>query len=163
MTVKAKLSDIIEALEYPDDWRCYLDRNTGSVITITENEAPYVDLDGDSEIDEESGEDLEDLPAWQRTSIQEVQRALESADLLPLPSKFDVHEWDIMRRFSQAQSEPARSDLLDAIHGRGAFRSFRREIDRHELREEWFSFRGATLKEIAIEWLDEHAIDYTDA
>jgi hypothetical protein len=54
----------------------------------------------------------------------------------------DVHEWDIMRRFSQSEDEPVRN-FLDAIHGRGAFRVFRRTPEEIELRDEWFAYREA--------------------
>src|SRR5688572_16973161 len=118
-----KLEKVLEALEYREEWQCYLERNTGEVIAITENEAPYIEGYGNGE---EQEEDIADLPQWQRESILQVRRALESADLVSLPSKFDVHEWDIMRRFSVSQPEPARGDLLDAIDGGGAFRVFRR-------------------------------------
>lgn len=37
-----------------------------------------------------------------------------------LPSKYDVHEWAIMEKFSYEQrSETVRQDLLNAIHGAG--------------------------------------------
>src|SRR5207248_3152956 len=45
---------------------------------------------------------------------------------LQLPTKFDVHEWAVMRDFSYSvQSDTIREDLLNAIHGTGAFRHFK--------------------------------------
>lgn len=145
-------------MEYPEEWQCYLDRNTGEIISITENEAPYIEGYGDGE-DEE---DIAGIPQWQRDSILEVRRALESADLLALPSKFDLHEWDIMRRFSSSHPEPERGYLLDAIHGRGAFRSFRRTLELLELRDEWFRFREDALRQFATDWLNENSIAFTE-
>jgi hypothetical protein len=115
----------------------------------------YGDDDGDEE-------DIADLPQWQRDSILEVRRALESADLVPLPGKFDLHEWDLMRRFSDSQTELARVDLLDAIHGRGAFRAFRRTLDVLDLRDEWFRFRKDAVRQFAIDWLNENSIAFTE-
>jgi hypothetical protein len=157
MGVIVKLEKVIEALEYPEEWQCYLDRNTGEVISITDNEAPYIESYGDGE----GEEDIADLPQWQRDSILEVRRALESADLLALPSKFDLHEWDIMHRFSSSQPEPARGRLMDAIRGRGAFRSFRRTLELLELRDEWFRFREDALRQFATDWLNENDIAFT--
>ncbi len=151
--VLVKLADILDALEYPEDWECFLDRNTGKVIATTENEQPYLE-------DEEA--DLDELPEWQRQTVLEVRQALGSADLLPLPDKFDLHEWDIMRRFASAQEEPARTELLDAIHGAGAFRMFRRTTDRLGLRDAWFSYRDETIKEFARDWLQENGIAFVE-
>ncbi len=138
-----KLKDIVEALDSPEEWECFLDRGTGEIVIVTENEAPYVD---------ESSE-FEDLPEWQQKSIRRVRNALDAGDLIELPSKFDIHEWDIMRRFAEAQSAAERDELLDAIHGKGAFRLFRAVLARLGLREDWYRFRTQALEMIARDWL----------
>ncbi|MFW6201082.1 MAG: UPF0158 family protein [Gemmatimonadota bacterium] len=154
MSTPVKLSRIVEALDYPDDWQCFLDRSTGKVVTITEDERPYLDGEGDDEFG--------DLPEWHREIVGEVRRALESGDLVELPNRFDVHEWDVMRRFSSSRSDPARGELLDAIHGRGAFRLFRRTIERLGLREAWFEYRTDALRVIARDWLEENEIEFVE-
>jgi hypothetical protein len=153
MSARVRLVRIIEALDYPADWECFVDRNSGEVITITEDEAPYVESDED---------DLADLPDWERTSIVDLRRALKSADLVPLPGRFDLDEWDIMRQFSDSRTEPERSELLDAIHGSGAFRRFRRTIHDLDLRDTWFGYRSEALKEIAREWLTEIGMSFVE-
>ncbi|MGD2071287.1 MAG: hypothetical protein PVI57_21640 [Gemmatimonadota bacterium] len=81
--VAAMLDDILEALEYPEDWDVFLDRRTGRIVTVTENERPYLD-----------GEDLdlevEALPDWLRSSVEDVRSVLETGDLVRLPDRFDV-------------------------------------------------------------------------
>lgn len=148
-----KLSDVLEALEYPEDWECYLDRKTGKIVVISENERPHLE-DGEAE--------LQDLPDWLRDSIREVQQARDHGDLVQLPGKFDVHEWGIMRRFVDEQEETARRELLEAIHGSGAFRLFRMTNERLGLREAWFGYRDEALKEIARQWLREHEIEFSE-
>jgi hypothetical protein len=75
---------------------------------------------------------------------------LESTDWLGLPTKFEVHEWEIMNRFAQALSAPAqREEVLDAIHGSGAFRQFKNTIRRLRLEDTWFSFRGSAFEDMA--------------
>lgn len=157
MGVVVNIDKILEALEHPEDWECFLDRNTGQVIAVTDNEAAYVEGGEEGE-----DADIADLPDWQRESIIEVRRALKSADLVPLPSKFDVHEWGIMRRFSDSRPEPDRTELMDAIHGGGAFRAFRRTLDVLDLRDEWFRYRDDALKDIARDWLNEHGIAFSE-
>lgn len=156
MGIIVRLEKIVEAMEYPEDWECYLDRNSGEIITVTENEAPYIEGGEEGE-----DADISDLPEWQRESIADVRRALQSADLVPLPDRFDIHEWSIMRRFADSQSESDRRELLDAIHGRGAFRAFRSALDRLGLRDEWYSYRDEVLEQIASDWLNEHGIRFT--
>lgn len=155
MATSVKLSDILEAMEYPEDWDSFLDRNTGTVIAITDNERPYVE-DGEEE-------DIDDLPAWQRESVLEVRRALEEADLVRLPSKFDIHEWGIMRQFADSLGDSERAEVLGAIHGAGAFRMFRRTIERLGLRDAWLTYRNDAFKSIALDWLTENRISFTEA
>ena len=45
---------------------------------------------------------------------------LNSEDWLELPTTYDIHEWEIMRDFSDAvDDERLRNELLDAVHGKG--------------------------------------------
>jgi hypothetical protein len=155
MGVIVDVAKITEALEHPDGWQCFLDRNTGNVIIITEDDAPYIEGFGEYETDDE---DFATLPEWQRESIIDVRSALKTADLIPLPDKFDFHEWEVMRRFAGSQAEPARGDLLHAIHGAGAFRQFRRSLEDLDLRDEWFRFRDNALRQFAIDWLNENGV-----
>ena len=69
-----------------------------------------------------------------REDLPKVREALESGRFLSLPTKFDVHDWGIMEEFAQEQeNESVRAELLDAIHGSGAFRLFKSTI--HRLRD----------------------------
>jgi hypothetical protein len=59
--------------------------------------------------------------------------------LVSLPDAFEIHEWAIMERFSSRKASAAhRDELLDSIHGAGAFRSFRRAIRRLGIEDDWF-------------------------
>jgi hypothetical protein len=90
-----------------------------------------------------------------------VRVALESDDFLALPDKFEIHEWAIMERFANSQVDEARRDeLLDAIHGAGAFRSFRSAVRRLRFEQEWFSFRQSAFEGIALRWLEAHGISF---
>lgn len=87
---------------------------------------------------------------------------LDSEDYLPLPSKFDIHEYEIMQRFCcSIQDEELSNELLYQIRGAGAFRRFKDAIHRHGITEAWYRFRQAALEEIAIWWLEKHEIPYT--
>lgn len=147
------LRDIVEAIEMQsDESESYLDPATGEIVLVTEEERHLA---------EESRADDPNLPEWQRQLIPKVRQALESDHLLCLPDRRDIHEWEIMRRFSDAQEdEHVGRALHDAIHGAGAFRIFKGTIRRLGIEEAWYQFRATALEEIARDWLEEHKLPY---
>jgi hypothetical protein len=151
MATIISLREVIEAMEITsDDCVSYLDQDTGEIITVTEEQRHLAE-----------DESLEDIPEWQREMLPKIRVALESDRFLELPDRFDIHEWSIMDEFSQAQdSERIRQELLDAIHGAGAFRTFRSAIRRLGLEQSWYQFREEALAEIARNWLEEHKLPY---
>lgn len=151
MAVVISLSEVVEAIELQtDESISYLDPDTGKIVFVTDEMQRMV----------EEGT-FDNIPEWMRKALPEVREALESGRCLPLPSKFDVHEWAIMDRFSRAQeNDRVREELLDAIHGAGAFRMFRSTIRRLGIEQAWFQFRDRVMEEIAREWLEEHNLPY---
>jgi hypothetical protein len=76
-----------------------------------------------------------------------------------LPTKFDIHEWSIMEEFANAvESERISTELVNALHGKGAFRYFKDTLRRHRIEKEWYAFHDEALREIAIEWCEENQI-----
>jgi hypothetical protein len=151
MATVISLREVIEAMEITgDDCVSYLDPETGEIITVTEEERHLAE-----------DESLEDVPEWQREMLPKIRAALESDRFLELPDRFDIHEWSIMDAFSRAQgSEQTQQELLDAIHGAGAFRTFRSTIRRLGMEQNWYKFREEALAEIARNWLEEHELSY---
>jgi hypothetical protein len=123
---------------------------TGEIVTVTDEDRRRPLEDGDL--------DAEDLPEWQQETLPKMREALESGDFFSLPDKFEIHEWAMMERFSSSQARAARrNELLDAIHGAGAFRSFRIAIRRLGIEHDWFRFRQSEFEEIAKDWLKASA------
>lgn len=153
MAAVISLREVIEALEMQsDDCVSYLDPDTGEIITVTLEER---------ELAEETEESLEDVPEWQRQMLPKVRAVLASDRCLQLPDRFEIHEWSIMDEFAQTRdSERMREELLDAIHGAGAFRMFRSTIRRLGIENSWYKFREEALAEIARNWLEEHKLPY---
>ena len=145
------LSDIVDALEMQiDEAYSFLDLDTGQVETVSG------DLLRDAE--EDAGEEP-DLPDWQKEEWDIAKRIVSTDRFLKLPGKFDVPEWEIMQDFSLAvTSERIREDLLGAIHGKGAFRYFKDTVRRHRIESDWFTFRSEALRQIALDWCEEHDI-----
>jgi hypothetical protein len=76
-----------------------------------------------------------------------------SGRFLKLPTKFEVNDWSIMQEFSSSvESDRIREDLERAIHGSDAFRYFKDTIRRHGIEQDWFAFRQAALRKIAVDW-----------
>jgi len=150
MAAVVSLKDVVDAMDLPnDEWTSYLNLKTGEIVTATDADRDLVEDD-----------DLEqDLPDWQRERVAKAREALASGDFAALPDKFEIHEWAMMERFSSSQASNAcREELLDAIHGRGAFRSFRSAIRRLHIEDDWFRFRRSAFEEIAKDWLRAHDV-----
>ena len=153
MPATVRLTDIVDALEMQfDESPSFLDLDSGQVETVS------VDLLREAE---ESGDDDEapDLPEWQQQEWDIAKRIVFTDRFRRLPTKFDVHEWAIMEEFSlEVKSDEVREDLLRAIYGAGAFRMFKDTIRRHRIEAAWFAFRAEALRQIAVDWCEEHDI-----
>lgn len=154
MPVTVKLEAVVEALDLPREWESFLDPETGEIVSLTDDDRYAMELDA---------EEFDELPDWQRESVARIRRVLDSGRALRLPDAFDVHEWEIMRRFSSFREDPdTRAELLDAIHGRGAFRLFKTTLARLGLRDEWYAYRDNALRDIARDWLEVHEIPFQE-
>jgi hypothetical protein len=155
MVLPVNLQDVVAEMDaLSDEHTAYINRKTGELITITDEEVRLV----------EESESEDDLPDWQAETMPKVREVLSSPDFIPLPDKFEIDEWTIMRHFAESQSNPEhREDLLSAIRGRGAFRLFKSLLPRLNLREEWFRFRAEALEQIASDFLEVNGVPYTPA
>ena len=151
MNVVLSLRDVVDAIELQsNEGSAYLNPETGEIVQVSEDEIALV----------EEGVADEDLPQWQREAMPKIREALESDRFLVLPDRFEVHEWAIMERFSQAQNPRAQQILAGAIHGSGAFRHFRGAVERLGLLDAWYRYRGEAIEQIARDWLEEHKLTY---
>lgn len=152
MPVVVSVRDVVNEMDaITDEATAYLNRKTGELYTVTDEEVHLV----------EDEDDPEELPAWQRETLPKVRDVLDSEDWLALPTKFDIHEYAIMDEFCRSIDDlQLREELLNAIRGQGAFRYFKDTIHRHGVQDEWYRYREGALEKIAIEWLEEHEIAY---
>ena len=159
MLLKVKLGDIIEVLEEAtDEARFYLDRETGQVHLLTDEMFSLA---------EHKNTVLETLPEWEREPVK-LARQIKKDDergtrlrYLALPDQFEIHEWALMEQFTRTLEDPvAGKQLQRSIHGAGAFRRFKILLDEFNLWDAWNRFRQAELREIAIDWCEEHGIEW---
>jgi len=136
-----------------DEGTSYLNTTTGEVVYVTTEELRAA----------EEEQPLEDFPEWQHDAIRIAKDIVETDHYLPLPDRFEIHEYSIMERFClSVDDEDIRDDLCDAIRGRGAFRRFKDRIQAYGIAEDWYRYRDEALREIAMAWCEEHGISYTE-
>ena len=154
MAVTVKLKDISEGLEFQsDEGSAHLNTATGEVVYTTDYELRAAE--------DETPRDH--LPAWQIEALRTAKDMLETDHYLPLPTKFDIHEYRIMERFCRSvDNDDMRDDLCNAIRGRGAFRYFKDTIYEYGIADDWYRYRDEALRDIAIAWCEEHGIQYTE-
>ena len=150
MSITVSLRDVVDEMQMlSDESTVYLNRKTGELITITQEEWDTLERDPET------------LADWEREDLSKLREIDESEDYLALPSQFDIHEYSIMERFCQGiEDDQQRVDLLNAIRGSGAFRYFKDTIHRFGIQDDWYRFRDEALERIAADWLDDHQIRY---
>ncbi len=145
------LRDVVMAMDMGDGWTAYLNRYTYELVPITESDLELTDL----------GEENADLMEAQREEVSRAREVVESEDFLELPSRFEIHEYSIMERFSRGvEDEALRDALLRALHGRGAFRCFKDVVHERGSAPTWYAFREGALEQIATDWLEANGIAY---
>ena len=154
MAVVVSLRDFVDEMQvFSDEQHAYLNKITGELTTITNDDIAVI----------ENGDDWSDYPEWQQSVFENTKKVLSSDDYLELPSRFDIHEYEIMERFClSVPDEKVRNVLLSKIRGSGAFRRFKDTLYRYGIEEDWFRFKDEAYKEIAISWLESKGFDFTD-
>ena len=152
MAAIVSLRDVIEVMDLSsDEATTYINRKTGEIVTLTDEIVAMA----------EDPDDAAEAAEWQKDLLPKAREVAASEDFIPLPGKFEIHEWSIMERFARSLPDAAVRDELDAaVHGRGAFRRFKDAVHRLGIADEWYRFREAALEEIAIGFLEANGIAY---
>jgi hypothetical protein len=152
MSLPVSLDDVARELDgLMEEATAFINRQTGEITTVSDDDMSLVE----DELQEE------DLPDWQLEMLPTLREIVSGENWLALPDKFDIHDWEIMRKFADSVADHERSkDLHRAIHGRGAFRMFRAVVEDAGVREEWFAFKHQAFREIARLALEELGIPY---
>lgn len=151
--MKVKLEQIIEGMEMQsEEHRSYLNRETGEVVYVSQEALRIAEDD----------EDDEHLPEWQQ---EEIETAIDIVETFgkyePLPSSFDINEYEMIEAFSFSVSDDKKREiLLNSIRGKGAFRRFKDNVERLGIVHEWYDYRDQCYKDIAIEFCESRNIDY---
>jgi hypothetical protein len=152
MSIEVYLQEVVDEMDtQTDECRAYLNCKTGELYTVTVDDLRMLEDDPDPNT----------LPDWQRESFTKASEIFDSEDWQALPTKFDIHEYQIMGEFClDFGNSFIRAQLLGGIRGSGAFRRFKATLRQYGIEEEWYQYRDKAYEKIAIEWLDEHGIRY---
>lgn len=147
------LRAVVDEMEILNDsFHAYLNKRTGELVTVSDEELGAADRE----------DDLDAYPEWQRDQIRLAQAILETDDYLALPDEYDIDKYRIMERFCCSVEDQRLSDeLCSLIRGSGAFRRFKDAIHRHGIADDWYRYRDEALEGIAVDWLEANGIEYT--
>ncbi|MGO9137866.1 MAG: UPF0158 family protein [Syntrophales bacterium] len=153
MKAIVSIKDVVNEIDVlSDEHSAFLNRHTGELVTLSNEEISAAEED----------DNIDEYPEWQRDMIIKAKEVINSDDYLPLPSKFEIHEYHIIEEFCHSVvDDKIRGDLLRKIRGRGAFSRFKNAIQMNGIEEEWYRFRQEELEKIAIDWLEANQISYT--
>jgi len=155
MGVPVNLRDIIAAIEFQmEESSSYLNVKTGAVVTVTDEDFGAAEDQGD----------LDGYPTWQQENIKTAQEILAHEEsFIELPTKYDIHEYEIMEKFVLSLTNKTISDALyRAIKGKGAFRRFKDGIIRFDIEDDWYKYREAAIRQVAIDWCEHNQIEFLD-
>jgi hypothetical protein len=151
------LNELIQEMQVVSDTTTiYFQRSTGKFIMITDE---YIYA-------AESDAPLDARPELEQEIIRVTAEVLSregDLDYVPLPSRYDIHEFAIMERFcSTLENRKIANDLFRSISGKGAFRRFKDALHRHAIEKSWYAYRDGAYKEIAQEWCEENSISWRE-
>lgn len=165
---KVSFSDLEDAFQNSSyEHQYWLDKQTGRVILIDDEVADVL----------REGEDLSDLPDWQREMAEEIKPVLLALGELPgeetgddespmerfveIPKQESHEAYEVMEEFAETVTNPHLRDLLAvALHGKGAFRRFKDVLIGFPAeRERWFTFSDERLRERIREWAENEGVE----
>jgi hypothetical protein len=158
MTKPAKISEIVDTIEFQfDNMHAYFDRETGQTVAFGEDEISQVE-----DMEDNGDEDADEYLVLIRDALNAEAGEGPGDRFLALPDRFEIDEWDMMRRFAEGlDDDRASDDLLRAIRGRGAFRYFKDRVHALGLAEKWYAFRDEQFRQVAIKWCKANNIEIT--
>ncbi len=153
MSIVVKLQDIIDGMEAQSgEYNNYLNKKTGEVVGITLEELWAA----------EDEDDLDGFLDWQQERIKIAEEIITTRDYIPLPSEYDIHEYNIMEKFCLAIEDKELSDrMYYSIKGSGAFRRFKDNIYRYDIADDWYDYRAQAFRRMAIDWCERNDIEYS--
>lgn len=133
--MKVKLSEVVDAMDSVNDETEYY-YNPDKEEIFMSNIGDFIDLDED-----------------------ELDELFEKS--IMLPTRYDIHEYDIMVRFVETITDTRlQNQLYISLNGKGAFRRFKDTCINFNIIDDWYKFRDEKYQEIAISWCQKNNIEF---
>ena len=153
---KVNVKEIAERLDMQfDEWLYFLDKRTGDIYEVEERFLRIAE-----ELDED--DNLEKYLDWEKNTIKcAIKFYQEEKHYISLPSKYDIHEYQIMEDFIDSLTSTSHINHLErAITGKGAFRRFKDTINYLGIEKKWYDFKRKILEKIVIKWCEDNDLEY---
>ena len=133
------LSYIVNAIEETTrDWKNFYNIVTGKIESIPDSDNSFADMEEFKEI---------------------CEKIDNSKDYVRLPSQYDLHEYGIMERFAEKKND---AGLINSLHGRKPFRSFKDFAASHGSIDEYYRYRTEAFADIARRRCKDNDIPYIE-
>lgn len=151
--MKIKLDDVIEQIVFANESsKSYFNKKTCEIHLIPDEVEMYTDRDKKDDF----------IPEWEKELIPVAKDISRNPDnYISFPTQYDIHEYSIMERFCLSiEDDDLREIMYSSIKGSGAFRRFKENIFTYAIENDWYKYRDAAYKEIAIEWCKDNNIEF---
>lgn len=151
------LNEMIQEMHsFSDTMEIYYQRTTGTFVVIADE---YLSAAEDDEA-------FEDRPEWEQEIRRQTADFLarkDDGDYVPLPSRYDIHEYAIMENFCHSlENRKIAQILFRSLAGKKPFRRFKDALHSQGLEKQWYAFRDLAYKDIARKWCEEHRLSWRE-
>ncbi len=149
MPITVKLKELVQEMDWSsDESTSWLDLKTGELLCVPEEAFRVA-----QEPHQQPGLMEDEFVEWAKRILE------DEAGYLPLPSRWEINEYQIMEEFIDSlPDETVRNVLYRAIRGKGAFRMFKDRICDLEIRQDWFDYRDRAFRKIAADWCEVNGV-----
>ena len=133
--MRAKLSEVIDALEFTND------------------EIEYYYNPDNREIF------MSNIGEFENLNEDELDELFEKS--IMLPTRYDINEYEMMEDFAETIKDTRlQNQLYISLNGSGAFRRFKDTCINYDIIDDWYKFRYERYKEVAINWCKDNNIEF---
>lgn len=133
--MRAKLSEVIDALEFTND------------------EIEYYYNPDNREIF------MSNIGEFENLNEDELDELFEKS--IMLPTRYDINEYEMMEDFAETIKDTRlQNQLYISLNGSGAFRRFKDTCINYDMIDDWYKFRDERYKELAINWCKDNNIEF---
>ena len=133
--MRAKLSEVIDALEFTnDEIEYYYNLDNGEIF-------------------------MSNIGEFENLNEDELDELFEKS--IMLPTRYDINEYEMMEDFVETIKDTIlQNQLYISLNGSGAFRRFKDTCINFDIIDEWYKFRDKRYKELAINWCKDNNIEF---